>query len=73
MCLHVLGMIGQTSLSVNSHFDGKKPKTYEKGAWCYEDNLFAIAIIWWLNPPFLMSEWWNQCALKTPHWKNTSL
>ena len=30
MFLHVLGMIEQAWLSVNSHLDSKKTKTYEK-------------------------------------------
>ena len=42
MCLYVLGMIGQTWLSVNSHFDSKKLKPMKIGARCYEDSLFAM-------------------------------
>ena len=42
MCLHVLGMIGQTLLSVNSHFDSNTLKPMKKGARCYEDSLFAM-------------------------------
>ena len=42
MCLRILGMIGQTSLSVNSHFDSNKLKPMKKGARCYEDSRFAM-------------------------------
>ena len=42
MCLHVLGMIGKTRLSVNSHLDSKKLKSVKKGARCYEDSPFVM-------------------------------
>ena len=42
MCLHILGMIGETGLSVNSHFDSKKLKPMKKGAMCYDDSPFAM-------------------------------
>ena len=42
ICLHVLGMIEQTWLSVNKHLDSKKLKPMKKGASCYEDSHFAM-------------------------------
>ena len=41
MCLHVLGMIGQTWLFTNTQLDCNKAKYMKKGKRCYEDSIFA--------------------------------
>ena len=41
MCLHVLGMIGQTLRFANTQLDCNKAKRMKKGKRCYEYSFFT--------------------------------